>query len=76
MPRKLGPGRKDSISYAQIRKKNGDIRVETLREIYGEDFARGLLGDVTLYSLLNRTGCVSLPEYLKKAGDRSNHSEP
>ena len=76
MPRKSGPGRKHSISYAQMRKKNGDIRVETLREIYGEDFARGLLGDATLYSLLSQSRCVSLPDYLKRVARQSNHSEP
>jgi hypothetical protein len=51
-----------------IREKNGNSRVDTLREIYGPDFAPGLRGDAHLRTLLDRTGDESLSEYLKHKG--------
>jgi hypothetical protein len=49
----------------QIREKNGNTRIDTLREIYGDNFAAGLRGDAHLRTLLDRTGANSLSDYLK-----------
>ena len=49
----------------QIREKNGDTRIDTLRETYGEDFASGIRGDAHLSTLLERTGHTTLSEYLR-----------
>lgn len=50
----------------EIRQKNGNTRVDTLRETYGEDFAPGHRGDMRLDTLLDRAGARSLSEYLKR----------
>lgn len=50
----------------QIRGKNSDTRIDTLRGTYGEDFAPGMRGDAHLGTLLERTGCESLSEYLRR----------
>jgi hypothetical protein len=47
------------------REKNGNTRVDTLRETYGDDFAPGIRGDAHLSTLLNRTNSNSLSEYLR-----------
>lgn len=49
----------------QIREKNSNTRIDTLRDIYGPDFAPGMRGDAHLGTLLDRTGFDSLSEYLK-----------
>jgi hypothetical protein len=49
----------------RIREKNSHTRVDTLREIYGPDFAPGLRGDAHLRTLLDQTGAESLSNYLK-----------
>ena len=50
----------------EIRRKNGNTRVDSLRQTYGEDFAKDFRGDMKLETLLERTGANSLSEYLKK----------
>jgi hypothetical protein len=50
----------------QIRAKNGSTLVRTLRDTYGNDFARGIRSDMKLDTLLERTGTQSLTELLKK----------
>jgi hypothetical protein len=50
----------------EIRHKNGNTRVHTLRETYGENFAKGRRGDMKLETLLERTRSNSLSDYLKK----------
>lgn len=50
----------------RIREKNSDTRIDTLRGIYGEDFAPGMRGDAHLGTLLEQTGCGSLSEYLRR----------
>lgn len=50
----------------QIRAKNGNTRVDTLRETYGDNFAPGVRGDMQLDTLLARTGAQSLSELVKK----------
>jgi hypothetical protein len=52
----------------EIRRKNGNTRVETLRETYGEDFGREVRSDAKLSTLLRRTGAESLSDYLKNRG--------
>ena len=49
----------------QTREKNGNTRIDTLRDIYGPDFAPGLRGDAHLRTLLDRTGFASLSKYLR-----------
>jgi len=49
----------------EIRHKNGNTRVDTLRETYGDNFAPGVRGDMHLDTLLDRTGAKSLSELVK-----------
>lgn len=49
----------------QIREKNGNTRIDTLRQTYGDDFAAGMRGDAHLSTLLDRTGSNSLTDYLR-----------
>jgi hypothetical protein len=49
----------------EIRQKRGDTRVETLRGIYGPDFAQGVRSDTRLDTLRERTG-KSLTQMIKK----------
>ena len=49
----------------QTREKNSNTRIDTLRDIYGPDFAPGLRGDAHLRTLLERSGSSSLSEYLR-----------
>lgn len=51
-----------------IRKKRSDTLVGTLRETYGDDFAKGVRSDAQLGTLLDREGVDSLSEYLRKKG--------
>jgi len=48
----------------EIRRKRGDTRVDTLRGIYGENFASGYRSDMKLENLLDREGASSLSELL------------
>jgi len=49
----------------QTRAKNGNTRVGTLRETYGENFAQGRRSDMKLDTLLDETGNNSLSDYLR-----------
>jgi hypothetical protein len=49
----------------QTREKNSNTRIDTLRGIYGPDFAPELRGDAHLRTLLDRNDCDTLSEYLK-----------
>jgi len=49
----------------EIRHKNGNTRVDTLRETYGDKFARSVRGDMRLDTLLDRTGAKSLSDLVK-----------
>jgi hypothetical protein len=51
----------------RIRAKNGATRVDTLRDLYGDDFAAGSRGDMKLDTLLDRSGCDSLSAYRKRS---------
>lgn len=48
----------------QTREKNGNTRIDTLRDTYGPNFAPGMRGDAHLRTLLDRTGNASLSAYL------------
>jgi hypothetical protein len=62
-----------SESSGQVREKRGDIRIDELRQTYGDSFARGIRGDAHLKTLLERTGSTSLSDYLK-TGEHSPRS--
>jgi hypothetical protein len=49
----------------KIRSKNGNTLVDTLRETYGEAFAKGHRSDMKLETLLDRTTFKSLSDYLR-----------
>lgn len=49
----------------EIRHKRSDTLVRTLRQQYGEDFAKGIRSDATLGTVLERSGAESLSEYLE-----------
>ena len=50
----------------EIRKKRSDTKVETLREIYGPDFAKSYRSDATLGTVLKREGVDTLDQLRKK----------
>ncbi|MCU1227038.1 MAG: hypothetical protein JWQ42_5131 [Edaphobacter sp.] len=69
MPKQPGLDGRHRDSDGQTRMKNGNTRVDTLRETYGEGFAPGIRGDAHLNTLLERTGRNSLSDYLKNEKD-------
>jgi hypothetical protein len=50
----------------EIRRKQGNTRVATLRETYGLDFAPDFRSDAKLETVLEETRCESLSEYLRR----------
>lgn len=50
----------------QIRQKNGNTLVRTLREQYGDEFAAGYRSDTHLSTVLEREGAGSLSQLLKR----------
>jgi hypothetical protein len=48
-----------------IRQKRNDTKVETLREDYGENFAKGTRSDATLKTALKNSGFPTLSQLLK-----------
>jgi len=50
----------------EIRQKNSNTRIGSLRKTYGRDFARGYRPDMRLSTLLDNNGVRSLSEYLKR----------
>ncbi len=50
----------------EIRKKRSDTKVETLRETYGPEFAKGYRADAKLGTVLQREGLDTLDQLLKK----------
>lgn len=50
----------------EIRRKNGNTLIGTLRQTYGEDFAPGRRSDMKLQTLLDEEGLTSLSEYLRR----------
>ena len=51
----------------EIRHKRRDTLVRTLRETYGDDFAKGTRSDATLGTVLERAGVDTLDQFMKKA---------
>ena len=49
----------------EIRRKNGNTEVRTLRDTYGNNFAAGSRSDMKLSTLLDRSGFDSLSAYLR-----------
>ncbi len=50
----------------QIRPKNGNTLIGTLRETYGADFAAGHRSDMKLENLLREEGATSLSDFLRR----------
>ena len=50
----------------QISQKHGNTQVGTLREIYGDEFAKGTRSDAKLSTVLKNSGASSLSQYIKK----------
>jgi hypothetical protein len=50
----------------EIRRKRSDTLIATLRQEYGDDFAKGFRGDATLETVLRETGSESLSDYLRR----------
>jgi hypothetical protein len=50
----------------EIRHKRSDTRVGTLRDTYGEDFAKGYRSDAKLGTVLDRERAVTLSDLLKR----------
>jgi hypothetical protein len=53
-------------SDRKIRQKRSDTKVSTLRETYGEDFAKGYRSDAKLGTILKKEKVASLDQILKK----------
>jgi hypothetical protein len=50
----------------EIRRKNGNTLIGTLRKAYGEDFAKGYRSDMKLETLLEHAGAKSLRNFQKR----------
>ena len=50
-----------------IRNKSGNTLISTLRQEYGEHFAKGYAPTTKLSELLEKEGCESLHEYLHRS---------
>jgi hypothetical protein len=48
----------------EIRRKRGDTLVGTLRETYGDDFAKGIRSDAKLETVLKRENADSLSQLI------------
>jgi len=51
----------------EIRQKNGNTRIETLRKTYGQDFASGHRSDMKLENLLKHENVGTLSELVRKS---------
>jgi len=65
-PAKMGLDYRRRDKSGEIRHKSGKTRVGSLRKTYGPGFAKGRRADMHLHTLLKRTRCKSLHDYLKK----------
>ncbi|AHB77229.2 hypothetical protein [Pandoraea pnomenusa] len=50
----------------EIRQKRSDTKVGTLRQTYGDDFAKGYRSDAHLGTVLKREGVDTLDQLIKK----------
>jgi hypothetical protein len=65
MAKQPGLDNRHRDNSGQTREKNGNTHIDTLRNTYGPGFAPGMRRDAHLSTLLERTGCETLTEYLK-----------
>jgi len=65
MAKQPGLDNRHRDNSGQTREKNGNTRIDTLRDIYGPDFASGVRGDAHLRTVLDRAGSNSLSDYLR-----------
>lgn len=70
MARQPGLDDRHRDNNGQTREKNGNTRIDTLRQTYGDDFAAGMRGDAHLRTLLDRTGSTSLSDFLRQSGKK------
>jgi len=63
---RVGLDKRHRDKSGKIEKKSGKTRVSSLRKTYGESFAKKFRGDMHLHTLLKRTRCKSLDDYLRK----------
>jgi hypothetical protein len=66
MAKQVGLDNRHRDLDGEIRQKNGNTRIDTLRQTYGDDFAKEHRGDMKLDTLLESSGVRSLSEYLKR----------
>jgi hypothetical protein len=66
MAKEVGLDHRNRDLNGEIRQKNGNTRVDTLRKTYADDFAKEHRGDMRLDTLLDSSGVRSLSEYLKR----------
>lgn len=57
---------RDRGDNGEIRRKNGNTKLGTLRKSYGEEFAEGYRSDMKLENLLKKEGADSLSDFLKR----------
>jgi hypothetical protein len=63
---KVGLDHRRRDKGGEIRHKSGRTRVGTLRKTYGPSFAKKFRADMHLHTLIKRSRCKSLHDYLKK----------
>jgi hypothetical protein len=65
MPKQPGLDGRHRNEDGQIHQKMGNTKIGSLREIYGDDFAKGHRSDMKLETLLRETGAESLTDFRK-----------
>jgi len=70
--RQCNPGLDDRCRdlNGEIRRKNGNTLVRTLRRTYGDDFADEFRSDLRLDTLLSRSEAHSLSQYVRQSRAR------
>jgi hypothetical protein len=65
MPKQPGLDGRHRDKDGEIHHKMGNTKIGTLRETYGDDFAKGRRSDMKLENLLKETGAESLTNFRK-----------
>jgi hypothetical protein len=65
-PKNPGLDGRSRNNNGEIRKKREDTLVRTLRDTYGDDFARGYRSDTELGTVLKREGVTDLSQLLDR----------
>jgi len=68
-PKQPGLDGRHRDQNGQIRAKNGNTQIDTLRQTYGEDFAAGRRGDMKLENYLKDEGFSSLTDAVRNQVD-------